>query len=173
MKNRRNTIVSPPKLEEIEPDIQPGEERVSDDKTEYYENSDSENYNEPNSAKKKYQELQTTYSRTLDDDLGVKINTQKPCYEDEENEEEWDDEEDDEEEEEDEDDEDGYDIYDNDDDDEELLKKLEAKYGKLNSKQSNEDLNKEESDEDEEDIDYEEDSDDDDQTNTGLKLEKK
>ncbi|XP_064215543.1 aspartyl/asparaginyl beta-hydroxylase isoform X1 [Tribolium castaneum] len=110
--SRRNTIVVPPKYEEIEQDIEENvEEEYSD------EDGEVESEDEEKLVKVKYQELRTTYTRSLTPESEPE-ETKEEEYEDEEEEEEEEveDEEDEEESEE---------------DDDDLLKRLEAKYGKL------------------------------------------
>lgn len=79
----------------------------------------------------KYQELRTTYQRSLTPESETENKqTDEDEYEEEIDEEEKDDDDDDEDEEEEEDEEEDYDEEDE-GSDEELLKRLEAKYGKL------------------------------------------
>lgn len=151
--SRRNTIVPPPSLEEVEPDLENAEEGITPSTTnalltfetspEYSEeegDQDSDdNIEKPSPAKQKYRELQSTYSRSLTPD-GEPKRTDKDYYQD-----------DDEYEEEDEEEEEEEDVSDG--DDEELLKKLEAKYGKLRRDNNDDD----EDDEDDEEGEVDED----------------
>ncbi|XP_050314823.1 aspartyl/asparaginyl beta-hydroxylase isoform X2 [Anthonomus grandis grandis] len=125
--SRRNTIIPPPSLQEIEPDLPEAEldEEYSGDE----EYSDEDNISESRSPREEYQELRTAYSRSLspEGDFEVKDkHLEQEVLEDEmeelEPEEELEEEFDEEVEEEE------SDQY---DDDEELLKRLEVKYGKL------------------------------------------
>nr|XP_022915654.1 aspartyl/asparaginyl beta-hydroxylase isoform X1 [Onthophagus taurus] len=126
--SRRNTIVPPPTLEEIEQDLE-NEEEYSEEEEE--EESDSEIH--VPATKKQYEELRAKYTRSLTPET-------KEDYEEDEDV----DEEEEEYEEE----------YEEEDEDEELMKKLEEKYGKLGSKNKYED---EEEEEEEEEIEEEED----------------
>ncbi|XP_018578910.1 aspartyl/asparaginyl beta-hydroxylase isoform X1 [Anoplophora glabripennis] len=129
--NRRNTIVMPPTFQEVEPDMEPEEEDYSEE-----EELSEEEVHEIKSAKARYQELRSTYTRSLTPEGEIDYHKPPETYDDE-YEENVDDEEDEEvsEEEEDDDKQEGEseeeeDDYDE-DEDEELLKRLEAKYGKL------------------------------------------
>ncbi|XP_044257540.1 aspartyl/asparaginyl beta-hydroxylase isoform X2 [Tribolium madens] len=115
---RRNTIVVPPKYEEVEQDIEENiEEEYSD------EDGDVESEEEEKLVKVKYQELRTTYTRSLTPESEPEYQN-KPDEEYEDEEEEIEDEEEDEEESE--------------EDDDDLLQRLESKYGKL-QREENED----------------------------------
>ncbi|KAJ8923777.1 hypothetical protein NQ315_010359 [Exocentrus adspersus] len=126
---RRNTIVVPPTYQEVEADIEPEEEDYSEEEEE--ELSEEETH-EPKSAKTRYQELRSTYTRSLTPEGEIDYHRPPEPYDDE-----YEDEEAASEEEEEEDDEErgeGESEEDEDydeDEDEELLKRLEAKYGKL------------------------------------------
>ncbi|KAJ8972011.1 hypothetical protein NQ317_000657 [Molorchus minor] len=123
--SRRNTIVAPPPLQDVEPDIEQDEEEYSEE-----EESEEEEHIPQKSAKTRYQELRSSYTRSLTPEGEIDYNKER-----EESEEEYADEEEEdiseEGEEEDEDIESENEEYDDDDEDEELLKRLEAKYGKL------------------------------------------
>lgn len=87
---------------------------------------------EVKSAKAKYQELRTTYTRSLTPESEPEYQCKPADADDEEYEEEDDDEDvEDEEVEDEEEEESDAAEYEKEDDDEELLKRLEAKYGKL------------------------------------------
>ncbi|GJQ67496.1 hypothetical protein Trydic_g5136 [Trypoxylus dichotomus] len=132
---RRNTFVPPPTLEEVEQDIENLEEEYSDE--EEIEESDEDRRTVP-ASKRQYEELRTTYHRSLTPDSDNEYRKKK--YEESEDDEEGENEDDDygdheqyeEEVEEEEEEEEEYE----DDEDEELMKKLEARYGKLDSKSS-------------------------------------
>ncbi|KAH1023489.1 hypothetical protein HUJ04_012686 [Dendroctonus ponderosae] len=128
--SRRNTIVPPPTLQEVEQDLP--EIEVEDEEYTEEEYSDEDSHSEHRSPREEYQELRTTYSRSLtpEGDFEVKDkNYEEEVLEDEIEEEEIEPEEVDVEDLEDDVDDD-YNRYDE-DEDEELLKRLEAKYGKL------------------------------------------
>ncbi|KAL1493466.1 hypothetical protein ABEB36_011513 [Hypothenemus hampei] len=113
--SRRNTLIPPPTLQEVEqdlPEIESEDEEHSDE-----EYSDEDSPSEHRSPRDEYQELRTTYSRSLTpkgDFLTENTQFERETLEDEL-------------EEDSEEDENAYD----EDEDEELLKRLEAKYGKL------------------------------------------
>ncbi|CAH0562591.1 unnamed protein product [Brassicogethes aeneus] len=128
--SRRNTLIPPPPLQEIEHDIEDDGEEYSDDEEEY---SEEEAPVETKSAKLKYQELRTNYTRPFTSGS----DEPKPDDEDEEYEEEGSEEEDEVDEEVEEEQSENEEF--NEDEDEELLKRLEEKYGKLDAKQKGED----------------------------------
>ncbi|KAJ8951411.1 hypothetical protein NQ318_006840 [Aromia moschata] len=76
--SRRNTIVAPPTLQEVEPDIEQDEEDYSDEE----EVSDEETHHEP-SAKTRYQELRSTYVRSLTPEGEIDYHKEPETYEDE------------------------------------------------------------------------------------------
>ncbi|XP_063929189.1 aspartyl/asparaginyl beta-hydroxylase isoform X2 [Zophobas morio] len=128
--SRRNTIVVPPTYQEVQRDIEEAEEEYSDEDGEVESDEDRR---EVKPTKLKYGELRTTYARSLTPESEPEYQT-KPAEADdeeyeEEEEEEVEDEEEEEEEEEDEESETGE--YEKEDDDDDLLKRLEARYGKL------------------------------------------
>ncbi|KAL3290048.1 hypothetical protein HHI36_023419 [Cryptolaemus montrouzieri] len=136
--SRRNTLIPPPPLQEIERDLDYAEEEYTDEEVDQGSTEDVRGVSEI--AREKYSELRSTYSRSIspvsdiDDDQNLEEESEEEIdienLEDEELEEE---EEEIEELQEEEDVE--LDEYENeeyeDDEDEELMKKLEAKYGKL------------------------------------------
>ncbi|KAK9890047.1 hypothetical protein WA026_008856 [Henosepilachna vigintioctopunctata] len=147
---RRNTLIAPPPLQEIQHDVESADKEYNDDE-EADDGGAVGSRSVTDVARKKYEQLRSSYSRSIspESDIGhdPKDNESEDELEIEDIEEEELDEEEEEEEEEDvenlhdEDMEDieGEDIdnedYENEeyeeDDDEELMKKLEAKYGKL------------------------------------------
>ncbi|KAJ8934850.1 hypothetical protein NQ314_013121 [Rhamnusium bicolor] len=157
--SRRNTIVVPPTYQEVEQDIEQEEEEnfsvkfslknciKKHEQTDYSDEevSEEESRDEPKSAKTKYQELRSTYTRSLTPEGEIDYHKPSETYDDEYedniedeadeevSEEEEDDEEGDEEEDEEGDEEDESENEEF-DEDEELLKRLEAKYGKLHDK---------------------------------------
>uniref|UniRef100_A0A6P7G8C3 Midasin isoform X5 n=1 Tax=Diabrotica virgifera virgifera TaxID=50390 RepID=A0A6P7G8C3_DIAVI len=156
IQDRRNTIIVPPAFKEVEPDIEHVEEDFSDEDD---DKDDGEETVEPNTAKAKYQELATAYIRPVSNEH--ESTNREIEYEDDEDEQE--EEEVSEEEEGDERDE-GQEYEDDDveedevdDEDEELLKRLEARYGKLQENIDKKFPEKPESDSDRdsEDNDYE------------------
>ncbi|CAH1378327.1 unnamed protein product [Tenebrio molitor] len=128
--SRRNTIVVPPDFQEIQQDIEDNaDEEYSDEDGEVESDEDRP---EVKSAKAKYQELRTTYTRSLTPESEPEYQCKPADADDEEYEEEDDDEDvEDEEVEDEEEEESDAAEYEKEDDDEELLKRLEAKYGKL------------------------------------------
>ncbi|CAG9828777.1 unnamed protein product [Diabrotica balteata] len=160
IQDRRNTIIVPPAFKEVEPDIEHVEEDFSDEDD---DEEDGEETVEPNTAKAKYQELATAYTRPISNELeSTNREIEYEDDEDEQEEEELENEEVSEEEEGDERDE-GQEYEDDDiedevdDEDEELLKRLEARYGKLQENIDKKFPEKPESDSDRdsEDNDYE------------------
>ncbi|XP_019869478.1 aspartyl/asparaginyl beta-hydroxylase isoform X2 [Aethina tumida] len=147
--SRRNTIIPPPPLQEIEQDIENDEEEYSDEEGEY---SEDEEPIEHKSARAKYEDLRANYNRpfTPESDEADFVPKSAAQYDDEDYEEEEESADDDDEEVEEEEVSEGDDY--NDDDDEELLKRLEAKYGRLDRVNPNEEA--EESDKQSDD-DYE------------------
>ncbi|XP_066259033.1 aspartyl/asparaginyl beta-hydroxylase isoform X2 [Euwallacea similis] len=116
--SRRNTIIPPPTLQEVEldlPDVEVEPEEYSED-----DYSDEDSHSEHRTAREEYQDLRKTYTRSLSPEGDFEVKDKH--YEDDVLE--------DEEEHEGRELEDDYENYDQ-DEDEELLNRLEAKYGKL------------------------------------------
>ncbi|XP_030762305.1 aspartyl/asparaginyl beta-hydroxylase isoform X2 [Sitophilus oryzae] len=126
--SRRNTIIPPPTLQEVEadlPDLEYEEEAYSEQEDDY---SDEDSHSEHRSAREEYEDLRETYtsSMTPEGEFDAKLKKfendvlkdEEDLLEEEDLEEDINNEEIESEE-------------DYDDEDEELLKRLEAKYGKL------------------------------------------
>lgn len=125
-------------------------EYSDEDEEEGDQYGDEESAPKQSAVKQKYRELQTTYSRSLTPESDTELKRKSRLADDYEYDEDVDDEDEDEEDEEESDEEERYDEDEevSEDDDEELLKKLEAKYGKLKHRKEEEDYEDEEEDDD-------------------------